>query len=55
MNGILHCLNGTTAGEFEDTCTFSCNAGYELQGPYNKTCLANGSWSEGNPICRKGM
>ena len=36
---------------FEDTCTFSCNAGYELQGSNNGTCLANQSWSEGDPIC----
>ena len=51
MNGTLQCPNGATTGVFEDTCTFSCNAGYELQGPNNGTCLANGSWSGGNPIC----
>jgi len=32
-------------------CTFSCNAGYELQGSNNGTCLANESWSEGLPSC----
>ena len=36
---------------FEDTCTFSCNAGYELQGSNNGTCLANQSWSGGVPSC----
>ena len=36
---------------FKDTCTFSCNGGYELQGPNNGTCLANQSWSGGDPIC----
>ena len=36
---------------FEDTCTFSCNAGYELQGSNNGTCLASQSWSGGDPIC----
>ena len=51
MNGILHCSNGTTTGVFGDTCTFSCNAGYELQGSNNGTCLANQSWSGGDPIC----
>ena len=50
-NGTLQCQNGTTTGVFEDTCTFSCNAGYELQGPNNGTCLANGSWSGGDPTC----
>ena len=34
-----------------DSCAFSCNAGYELQGSNNRTCLANQSWSGGNPIC----
>ena len=51
VNGNLQCPNGATAGVFEDTCTFSCNAGYELQGSNNGTCLANQSWSGGNPIC----
>ena len=30
---------------------FSCNPGYELQGSNNGTCLANNSWSGGDPIC----
>ena len=47
----LHCPNGITTGVFEDTCTFSCNTGYELQGSNNGTCLANQSWSGGDPIC----
>ena len=34
-----------------DTCIYSCDAGYELHGPDNATCLTNGSWSEGDPIC----
>ena len=51
MNGTLQCSNGATIGVFEDTCTFSCNAGYELQGSNNGTCLANKSWSRGNPVC----
>ena len=36
---------------FGDYCTFSCNAGYELQGSSDGTCLADQSWSEGDPIC----
>ena len=51
MNGTLQCPNGATIGVFEDTCTFSCNAGYELQGSNNGTCLADQSWSGGDPIC----
>ena len=51
VNGILQCPNGATIGVFGDTCTFSCNADYELKGPISGTCLANQSWSEGNPTC----
>ena len=51
VNGTLQCPNGATTGVFENTCIFSCNAGYELQGPNNGTCLVNQSWSGGDPIC----
>ena len=51
INGILQCADEPTIGVFEDTCTFSCNPGYVLQGPSNRTCLANQSWSDGNPVC----
>jgi len=50
-SGTLHCQSGGFTGLLEDACTFSCNAGYELQGPNNGTCLANQSWSGGDPIC----
>ena len=50
MNGNFTCSNGG-AGRFGDVCTFSCSAGYELQGPNNGSCLANQSWSGGDPIC----
>jgi len=50
-NGSLQCRNGATTGVFEDTCTFSCNGGYELQGFNSGTCLADQSWSGGDPIC----
>ena len=51
MNGILQCPNGATTRVFEDTGTFSCNAGYKLQGSSSITCLVNQSWSGGDPIC----
>ena len=44
MELLSECLNTLE-------CTFSCNAGYELQGSNNGTCLANQSWSGGDPIC----
>ena len=48
-NGNFQCPNGTSLSG--DTCTFSCNPGYELQGSNNGTCLANQGWSGGDPIC----
>ena len=56
---IVHCLapsNGSIEcpgpnGFYQDNCTFSCITGYELQGPNNGTCLADGGWSGGDPIC----
>ena len=47
INEHFQCPNGTIG----DTCIYSCNAGYELRGPNNGTCLANQSWSGGDPIC----
>ena len=48
---VLQCPNGTTGGVFEDACTFSCNPGYVLQGSDSRMCLADQSWSGGDPIC----
>ena len=50
-NGNFQCPNGSATSLIGDTCTFSCNAGYELQGSNNGTCLANQNWSAGIPIC----
>jgi len=53
-NGNIQCPNGAT-GMSGDTCTFSCDIGYKLQGSIIETCQANGSWSGGIPICLAGM
>ena len=50
-NGDFQCPNGAAISLIGDSCTFSCNAGYELQGSNNGTCLANQSWSGRDPIC----
>ena len=38
-----------------DTCSFTCNTGYELTGSNTRTCQSNGSWSGSDDVCRKGM
>ena len=37
---------------FEDTATYSCNCGYELDGCSKRTCLSDGTWSDNAPSCR---
>ena len=40
------CSSGQTGVGYEgDTCSFTCNTGYELTGSDTRTCQSNGSWS----------
>ena len=39
-------------GEF---ISFSCNRGYWLNGPSERLCLNNGSWTGVQPTCKSGM
>jgi len=34
---------------YEDTCSFTCNTGYELTGSAQRTCQSDSSWS-GSPV-----
>ena len=36
---------------YEDTCSFTCNTGYELTGSDAKTCQSDGSWSGSDTLC----
>ena len=38
-----------------DTCSFTCNTGYELTGSDTKTCQSDGSWSCSNVTCNIGV
>ena len=38
-------------GYEEDTCSFTCNTGYELTGSDTRTCQNNGSWSGSDVVC----
>ena len=38
---------------YGDTCTFSCDDGFQLRGSRLEKCLATGKWSE-DPACIQG-
>ncbi|XP_065903482.1 uncharacterized protein [Dysidea avara] len=54
-NGGMSCSSGRVGVGYEgDTCSFTCNTGYELTGSDTRTCQSNGSWNGTVSICRKG-
>ena len=45
-NGEITCSSGRAGVGYEgDTCSFTCNTGYELTGSSERTCQSDGSWS----------
>ena len=56
MNGKLVCsLGDDRIHSYEDTCSFTCNNGYELNGSDTRTCQSDGSWSGSDVECKRGM
>ena len=39
---------------YEDTCSFTCNTGYELNGSDTRICQSDGGWSGSDAVCRIG-
>ena len=55
MNGMINCsLGDDGVPSYEDTCSFTCNTGYELTGSDTRTCQSDGSWSGSEALCRRG-
>ncbi|XP_065903516.1 CUB and sushi domain-containing protein 1-like isoform X2 [Dysidea avara] len=53
-NGEMSCSFGRVGVGYEgDTCSFTCNTGYELTGSDNRTCRSNGNWSGDDTACRR--
>ena len=45
-NGTINCSLGDDGiPSYEDTCSFTCNTGYELTGSDTRTCQSDGIWS----------
>ena len=47
-------LGDDNVTSYEDTCSFTCNTGYELTGSDTRTCQSDGSWSGTDIVCRRG-
>jgi len=53
---ITSCSSGTIGVGYEgDTCSFTCNIGYELTGSDTRTCQSDGSWSSTDTMCTRGI
>ena len=53
---IISCSSGRVGVGYEgDTCSFTCNTGYELTGSDTRTCQSNGSWSGTISTCGRGI
>ena len=56
MNGEALCTLMNSIGmmpSYGDTCTFTCDTGYELTGSDTRTCQSNGSWSGSDVMCTR--
>ena len=52
-NGVVDCSLGDDGVlSYEDTCSFTCNTGYELTGGDNRTCQSDGNWSGSEITCK---
>ena len=52
---ITSCSSGSVGVGYEgDTCSLTCNTGYELIGSDTRTCQSDGSWSGSDDVCRRG-
>ena len=51
-NGGMSCSSGIMGMGYEgETCTFTCNTGYELIGSSTRTCQSDGNWSGSQTRC----
>jgi len=54
-NGMINCSLGDDGTlSYEDTCSFTCNTGYQLTGSATRTCQSDGSWNGSNTMCKRG-
>jgi len=55
-NGVMTCsLEDDGVPSYKDTCSFTCNIGYEITGSDTRICGSNRKWSGRRTICRRGI
>ena len=55
-NGMINCsLGDDGVPSYDNTCSFTCNTGYELTGSDTRICQSNDYWSGSNVLCRRGI
>ena len=55
-NGEINCsLGGDGQPNPGDTCSYTCDAGYLIDGDEVRTCQNDATWSGSEPICKQGM
>ena len=54
-NGTINCTLGDDGVlSYEDTCSYTCNTGYELVGSDQRMCLFDGTWNgDDEVLCRQ--
>jgi len=51
-NGDIDCsLEGDGEANPGDTCTFTCDDGYEINDSETRTCQNDGMWNDSEPTC----
>ena len=54
-NGMIGCsLGGNNTPNPGESCTFTCDTGYELNGSDTRTCQNSGSWDGSDAACSRG-
>ena len=54
-NGMINCsLGDDEVPSYEDTCSFTCDTGYDLTGSNTRTCQIDESWSGSDVVCTRG-
>ena len=49
---MINCsLGDDGVPSYEETCSLTCNTGYELTGSDTRTCQGDGNWSGSDDVC----